>query len=180
MSAAHQILDAAFGLASSRGWDKVTMADLAAEAGVSRQSVYNDFGSRDGVARALVQREVDRFLAVVDEQLAGTRPAVDAVVRASTAVFDLADRNPLLRAVLASDDSALLPLFTSEVVIAVASARVQAGLPDADAVAVDAIVRVVISHVMAPGPRRPDIGEVARRLFECRDVEGSSPRMSRC
>lgn len=165
MSAAEQILDAAFDLACSRGWDKVTMSDLAAEAGVSRQSVYNDFGNRDGVARALVQREVDRFLAVVDEEMAAASSPVDAVVQASTAVFDLADANPLLRAVLASDDSALLPLFASEVVIAVASARVQTGLPDLDEVAVDTIVRVVISHVMAPGVARPDMGAVARRLI---------------
>ncbi len=165
MSAAEQILDAAFDLACSRGWDKVTMSDLASAAGVSRQSVYNDFGNRDGVAQALVQREVDRFLVVVAERLAGAQSAVEAVVDASTAVFDLADDNPLLRAVLASDDSALLPLFASEVVIAVASDRVRAGLPDLDEVAVDAIVRVVISHVMAPGPQRPDMADLARRLI---------------
>jgi AcrR family transcriptional regulator len=164
MSAAEQILDAAFDLACSRGWDKVTMADLASAAGVSRQSVYNDFGNRDGVALALVQREVDRFLVVVDQRLAGSDSAVEAVVEASTAVFDLAEDNPLLRAVLASDDSALLPLFASEVVIAVACERVHAGLPELDGVAVDAIVRVVISHVMAPGRRRPEMAELARRL----------------
>ena len=164
MSAAEQILDAAFDLACSRGWYKVTMSDLAAEAGVSRQSVYNDFGNRDGVASALVQREVDRFLAVVDAQLSKATSTVDAVVRASTAVFDLAQENPLLRAVLASDDSALLPLFASEVVIGVASARVSAGLPELDDIAVDTIVRLVISHVVAPGGQRPDMGAVARRM----------------
>ncbi len=39
------------------------MVDVAAAAGVSRQTLYNEFGSKDGLARALVRREADGYLA---------------------------------------------------------------------------------------------------------------------
>ena len=97
MTAHAQILDAAFDLTVSRGWAKVTMAELAAAAGVSRQSVYNEFGTREGVAQALVDREVARFLAVVDAELAAAPSPRAAVIAAADAVFTTADENPLLR-----------------------------------------------------------------------------------
>ncbi|MGQ5228634.1 helix-turn-helix domain-containing protein, partial [Streptomyces sp. yara] len=40
-----------------RPWSAVRMVDVAAAAGVSRQTLYNEFGSKDGLARALVRRE---------------------------------------------------------------------------------------------------------------------------
>jgi AcrR family transcriptional regulator len=46
------------------------MVDVAATAGVSRQTLYNEFGSKDGLARALVRREADAYLAGVDGALA--------------------------------------------------------------------------------------------------------------
>ena len=45
------------------------MVDVAAAAGVSRQTLYNEFGSKDGLARALVRREADAYLAGVDRAL---------------------------------------------------------------------------------------------------------------
>lgn len=164
MSASGRILDAAYELTVARGWAKVTMSELAGAAGVSRQSVYNEFGTREGVAAELVRREVDGFLMAVDTELGSTQDPIGAVVAAATAVFDMADANPLVRAVLASDDSTLLPLMSSEAVIAMASHRVSDGL-SADQVAIDTIVRLVISHVVSPGPARPDMAEVARRLL---------------
>lgn len=165
MTAADRILDAAHDLVVARGWAKVTMTELAAAAGVSRQSVYNDFGTREGVATALVRREVETFLAEVDAQLQQHTDPRTAMVAAASAVFDMAEENPLVRAVLAGDDSSLLPLLSSDAVIATAVAHVRAGLAGADEVAADAIVRLVISHVVAPGPARPDVAEVARRLL---------------
>ncbi len=141
------------------------MAELAAVAGVSRQSVYNEFGSREAVARALVSVEVDAFLQVVDSSLASTGDAVAAIGSAAGAVFDMAAGNPLLRCVLAGDDPSLVPLLSSDMVLTAARAHVRAGVPVADPLAVDAIVRLVISHVLNPGDSRPDIHELARRLL---------------
>ena len=39
--------------------------------GVSRQTVYNEFGTKHGLAQQLALRELQRFLDVVNERMAG-------------------------------------------------------------------------------------------------------------
>ncbi|MEH6379323.1 helix-turn-helix domain-containing protein, partial [Streptomyces sp. KLMMK] len=71
MPAARELLlDAAFAALRTRPWNGVRMVDVAAAAGVSRQTLYNEFGSKDGLARALVRREAETFLAGVERALA--------------------------------------------------------------------------------------------------------------
>ena len=57
------LFDAARRELEHRGWSEVTMADIASAAGVSRQTLYKEFGSRDEFAQAFVLREGDRFVA---------------------------------------------------------------------------------------------------------------------
>lgn len=54
------ILDAAWTLIEKEGAD-VTLAKIAKHAGISRQSVYDHFGSRGGMLIALVRRTDDRL-----------------------------------------------------------------------------------------------------------------------
>jgi AcrR family transcriptional regulator len=54
------ILKAAFELFSTRGVGTVTIADLAARAGVSQVTIYNYFGSKDGLAREVFRIVLDR------------------------------------------------------------------------------------------------------------------------
>lgn len=54
------ILDSAWDLVAARGAD-VSMAAIAAAAGVSRQAVYLHFGTRGGLLTALVLRADERF-----------------------------------------------------------------------------------------------------------------------
>ena len=178
MSTRDRILDAASAITAEQGWAGVTMARLGDAAGVSRQSVYNEFGTKQQVAEALISRELLRFLEVVDEGLATGDSPGDSVHRAGTAVLDLAANNPLLKAVLgaaAGSPSPLLPLLTSQSrpLLDTATARVEAGLLAAHpgvagprlADAVDTIVRVVLSHVVQPG-RAPDLRRIGERLLE--------------
>lgn len=180
MSTRARILDAARQAAASHGWSGVTMAAVGQAAGVSRQSVYNEFGGKQQLAEALVAREVSRFLDAVDEQIRAGTDAVDAVQRASSAVFDLAAVNPVLRAALgaaAGSPSELLPLLTTgaQPLVDAAADRVVRGLsarfedlpePAELRVAVDALVRVVLSHVVQPGPRGSvGMDYLARRLL---------------
>ena len=53
----------------SRPWEQVRMVDVAAAAGVSRQTLYNEFGTKEGLARALVRHEADTYLAGVERVL---------------------------------------------------------------------------------------------------------------
>lgn len=53
-------------LLAERDWGEVTMTDIAAAAGMSRQTLYNEFKSRGGVAQAYVLRLVDGYLDLVE------------------------------------------------------------------------------------------------------------------
>lgn len=173
-----RILDAAFEITTERGWQSVTMAQVGAVAGVSRQSVYNEFGNKRALAEALVTRELGRFLDAVDaEIMSGATPA-DAGIAATDRVFAIAATNPLLHAVLSAAGggaSDLLPLITSESrpVIQAAVERVVATMrerfgdidPELEVI-VDAIVRVVLSRLIQPGADDTQSVEVViRRLL---------------
>lgn len=61
-TARETLLEAAHTAALTRPWHAVRMVDVAAAAGVSRQTLYNEFGSKDGLGAALVHRLVEGFL----------------------------------------------------------------------------------------------------------------------
>ena len=46
-----RLCDAAVGVITSEGWARVTMARLADEVGVSRQTVYNEIGTKADLPR---------------------------------------------------------------------------------------------------------------------------------
>jgi AcrR family transcriptional regulator len=56
---ADRVIDAALGLAESRGWRSVTLADIAAEAKLSLADLYALFPSKSAILTAFVRR-VDR------------------------------------------------------------------------------------------------------------------------
>ncbi|NBM15356.1 TetR/AcrR family transcriptional regulator [Streptomyces sp. GC420] len=94
------LLDAAYTALSGRAWAAVRMVDVAAAAGVSRQTLYNEFGSKDGLARALVRRETDAYLAGVERALGSARSPVDRLAAAAEWTVRAARVNPLVHAAL--------------------------------------------------------------------------------
>ncbi|MFJ1897863.1 MULTISPECIES: TetR/AcrR family transcriptional regulator [unclassified Streptomyces] len=68
-TAREALLDAARAALTTRPWPAVRMVDVAAAAGVSRQTLHNEFGGKDGLARALVRRAADAYLAGVEQAL---------------------------------------------------------------------------------------------------------------
>ena len=44
------VLDAMRDLLLTRDWSAITLSDVARAAGISRQTIYNEFGSRQGLA----------------------------------------------------------------------------------------------------------------------------------
>src|SRR5690349_17924774 len=79
------LLDAAGSLLRDRSWGEVTMADVARTAGVSRQTLYNEFGSRPEFAEVYVLREADRFMTAVETAIGEAAPDAE---RALGAAFD--------------------------------------------------------------------------------------------
>ena len=57
------ILDATVALVRERGLRAVTMADIAARAGIGRATLYKYFGDADAILRAWHEREIDGHLA---------------------------------------------------------------------------------------------------------------------
>jgi AcrR family transcriptional regulator len=85
------------------------MVDVAAVAGVSRQTLYNEFGSKEGLARALVRREADAYLAGVDRVLAAHADARERLVATAEWTASAARSNVLVRAMLTGCWSERLP-----------------------------------------------------------------------
>ncbi|WP_330464018.1 TetR/AcrR family transcriptional regulator [Micromonospora zamorensis] len=171
------IVDAARAQTIAAGWDAVRMGGVATTAGVSRQTVYNEFGNKAGLAEALARREVDRFVGDVRAALLahGTDVRTGAYAAIAHTLATAAD-NPLVKAILTSargGSDELLPYLTTraEVVLTEASGALieWAGdhLPGADqtvlAFAADTIVRLVVSHIVLP---RAPIDQTATALAD--------------
>ncbi|MEU5671037.1 TetR family transcriptional regulator [Micromonospora sp. NPDC047753] len=177
------IVDAARALTVATGWDGVRMGAVANTAGVSRQTVYNEFGSKAGLAEALARAEVDRFVGAVRAALLAHDTDVRAGAYAAIAnTLTTAAENPLIKAILTSargGSDELLPYLTTraEVVLTEASGALidWAGdhLPGADQAALtfaaDSIVRLVVSHIVLPGEpieqTATALADLAVRLF---------------
>jgi AcrR family transcriptional regulator len=178
-----RLVAAAVVLTTEQGWAQVTMARLAEAVGVSRQTVYNEIGTKPRLAEAMILAELDRFLGVVTVAF-DSHPTdlVAAIEAACRSVLEASQDNPLLHAVVSAThgaDTELLPLLTthSESLLATAKAvvvdRVEPYDVELDApqlgAAIDMVVRVVLSHVMQPtaSPERTaaDLAWIADRVL---------------
>ncbi len=157
------LLAAATDLLREYKWSEVSMAAIAERAGVSRQTLYNEFGSRDEFAQSYVMHQANTFLASVEATIAAN---ADDPQRALAAAFGsfltAAAENPMVRAILVRDPGAddLFALFTTRggPVIHVATDRVARAIceqwPTADETevrfAAECLVRLAISHASLP------------------------------
>ncbi len=83
------ILDAMRELLHERDWSAVTMSDVARAAGISRQTLYKEFSSRQGLAQGYALRLVDEFVdAVADSVYAHVGDARAALVDGFTFFFE--------------------------------------------------------------------------------------------
>ena len=79
MSVRDRLLVSAHALIETEGWTAVRMARIAESAGVSRQTVYNEFGTKHGLAEQLALRELARFLTVVRDRMAGADDVIAGI-----------------------------------------------------------------------------------------------------
>jgi AcrR family transcriptional regulator len=178
-----RVVAAAAELTLEVGWAGVTMGKLADRVGVSRQTVYNEVGSKPQLAEEMVLAELATFLAVVDAAF-DEQPSdlVEAIRAASRGVLDLAQRNALLQAVVSRSygaETELLPLLTSrndalvQTATEAVKARVATYAVDIDDrhldAAIEMVVRLVLSHVVhptaAPAETAEDIAWISERTL---------------
>ena len=160
------VLDAVREQLRTKPWAEVKMADVAKLAGVSRQTLYNEFGSRGELAQAFVLREADLFLDAVRTAVTSNRDDPVAALAAAFEVFlTAAADDPLVRSLLGGGAGAdeLLPLVTTQGAPVVErattrlSAFLQEGWPEIDpaktTLLAETVVRLAISYAALPaGP----------------------------
>ena len=165
-----RLLAAAARFTAEHGWAALTMGKLADLGGVSRQTVYNEIGSKTQLAEAMVMRELSLFLDVVDSAFSDNPDdLVPAIETAAYRVLSMARTDPLMRAVLSSSqgaDSELLPLLTtnSEALLGAAGQMIREHVATYDVpleesrveVLIDMVVRLVLSHVVQPSGEPAD------------------------
>ncbi|MFF3335039.1 TetR/AcrR family transcriptional regulator [Streptomyces sp. NPDC002888] len=168
-AARESLLDAAFAALEGRAWSAVRMVDVAAAAGVSRQTLYNEFGSKEGLARALVRREADGYLVGVERALTTSADARDRLTATAEWTTSAARENALVRAMLTGSWNERLPSPTLSGVpsssVVPAQRRADGPLPSpADFVAMvrDRAVAVITGPSAGPGAARTQSADLAR------------------
>ena len=178
-----RVVAAAAELTCEVGWAGVTMGKLADRVGVSRQTVYNEVGSKPQLAEEMVLAELAKFLDGVNTAF-DDHPTdlVDAIRAAARNVLELAQTNALLHAVVHATygaETELLPLLTTrnDALLETAKLLVEQRLGpyavDIDRAhllpAIDMVVRLVLSHVVhptaTPAATADDIAWIASRTL---------------
>ena len=158
------------------GWAALRMGALARRVGVSRQTLHTQFGTKNGLGRAIVQAEAEEYFnglvtvlgEHVDDAAGGIRAAV-------TYTLHSAQANPVLQEILAGRATAgdsLLPELTirgggllhqANVLLGGWIAAQTPGLDrDAAVELSDVITRLTLSHAVLPEEPPAVVGE---RLF---------------
>lgn len=158
------ILDAVRDLIADRPWTSITMAEVARRAGVSRQTLYNEFGNRKDLARAyaldVAATLLDRVEAEALDHVGDPRAAL---LGAFSLFLTIAADEPIVRSLTAptgaDDFAALFGTPEGVPILHAATERIQRVMrtvaPDADpddvTALADVVVRLAISHLSVPG-----------------------------
>jgi AcrR family transcriptional regulator len=180
-----RILDAAFGADRDFGISRTTVEDVAQRAGLSRQTVYRYFPSKDHLVLALVLREEEKFIEGTRAAFRSEDDLEAAFVRAITFCLEYAREHPLLDRLLATDQETFLPYLTTRSLPVIVRAReallelVMERRPESGADALrpilDAAIRATISYILTPSELPPDtVGRAMAHVV----VAATSPRES--
>jgi AcrR family transcriptional regulator len=77
-----RIVDAALALFGTRGFEAVTMAEVAEQAGVARATVFNHFGSKRALVEAIIEGVLAYWDSMLERALADEATATPTLVRA--------------------------------------------------------------------------------------------------
>jgi AcrR family transcriptional regulator len=153
------IIDAVDELARTQGWPATTMTQIAAIAGVSRQTVYNEFGSRQALVESYVRREIDNLVTEVEHVVRANAHDPEIAVHSAFGLFlKLASDEPVIRIIVANSDPGPLVQLLTKLGLGIADERIarlimevwpQVAAADAELLA-DSLVRLAISHAVSP------------------------------
>jgi AcrR family transcriptional regulator len=168
------VITAVDDLVRSRGWSATTMSDVAAAAGVSRQTLYNEFGSRPSLVAAYVTREIDTLVAQVSEAVRANADDAHRALRIAFSLFlKLASDEPVVQLIVNGAEEGELHRLLTGLGQEVAAERIAHLIPEvwpqvsaADGqLLAETLVRLAISHALLPGPDPATIaGGIGRML----------------
>lgn len=170
------VLDAMRDLLLTRDWSAITLSDVARAAGISRQTIYNEFGSRQGLAQGY---------AAPGRPISGQRPCIvgrqrrqlyEAFLQGFRSFFAESAADPLVISLLtgvAKPDLLQLITTDSAPIITRASARLAPAFTDTWVATTDndanvlsrAIVRLCLSYVSMPPEADHDVAADLARLI---------------
>ena len=165
-----RLLDAALEAATMHGITKLSMGDVARRAGLSRQTLYRYFPSKDALIAAVVGAQTTDLIGQVVGAAATIEDPRRSLEAALVTALRLLRDHPLLDRLLTTEPEALLPLLTTEgspamiqvraVVELLVAERSPVAVTD-DPVALrrfaDVVTRLIIS-LRGQRPRRPARG----------------------
>jgi AcrR family transcriptional regulator len=171
------VLDAMRDLLQTRDWSAVTLSDVARAAGISRQTIYNEFKSRQGLAQGYALRLADGLVdtvhAALDDHVGNF---YEAMLQGFRRFFAESAADPLVISLLtgvAKPDLLQLITTDSAPIITRASDRLATAF-DQTWVATShvdggilsrAIVRLCLSYVSMPPEANHDVAADLARLM---------------
>jgi AcrR family transcriptional regulator len=171
------ILDGMRDMLTTRDWSAITLSDVAKAAGISRQTICNEFGSRQGLAQNYALRLADRLVDAVDEAIEGNVGDVHAAfLQGFRAFFAESAADPLvisllsgetkpdLLQIITTDSGPIITRCSDRLTDTFAHSWVRASDEDAGVLA-RAIVRLAMSYVSMPPEADHDVaGDLARLM----------------
>ena len=171
------VLDAMREELLTRDWSAITLSDVARAAGISRQTIYNEFGSRQGLAQGYAIRLADKLVDTVKAALdANVGDIYESFLQGFRAFFAETAADPLVISLLtgvAKPDLLQLITTDSAPIITRSSERLSTAFTqtwlatsDDDAnVLSRAIVRLCLSYVSMPPEADHDVAADLARLM---------------
>jgi AcrR family transcriptional regulator len=171
------VLDAMRELLLVRDWSAITLADVAGAAGVSRQTIYNEFGSRHGLAQGYALRLADRLVELIEGAIAANVGDVNAAFLEGFRLFfaeSAADplvislltgaAKPDLLQIITTDSGPIITRCSQRLTASFMHSWVMVSESDAGILA-RAVVRLAISYVSMPPEADHDVAADLARLF---------------
>ena len=171
------VLDAMREELLTKDWSAITLSDVARTAGISRQTIYNEFGSRQGLAQGYALRLADRLVDAINEAITSNVGNVFAAFSEGFRMFFTESAaDPLVISLLtgvAKPDLLQMITTDSAPIITRASERLTeafvdswVGASDEDAgVLARAIVRLAMSYISMPPEANHDVAADLARLM---------------
>ncbi len=161
------ILDAAIELATIHGISRMSVGDVAQRVGISRPTLYKQFGSKDDLVAAAVMREAMEFVSQVTSAAAIPDDPRAALHAGIVTALVAAREHPLLDRIVTTEPEVLLPFLSADggPVLTLARIAIEGLLegsapdiePERSRLLTDLLSRLLISYTISPPQESPEV-----------------------